>query len=274
MLQFYTLQNVRQNDMTPDITTHCSVTAQSADYCQQAQMLAEKFALPFSEHLDQAQHQLVLLNQHLELRTPDLAKPIRIDFTEGKNAHRRQFGGGRGQPLAKAVGLKKGATPTIIDTTAGYGKDAFVLATLGCHITLIERNPLLAALLEDAIARARLDPNTEQIAQRMTLIHADASEYLMALTPKQRPSVIYIDPMYPYRQKSALVKKEMQLLHQLIGPDTDSEQLLDKARQAALKRVVVKRPKSSSSIADQKPSTQIESKNTRYDIYLCKAKYI
>jgi 16S rRNA (guanine1516-N2)-methyltransferase len=254
--------------MIPDITTHCSVTALSPADCQQAEILAERFVLPFAKHLDKTQHQLVFSNQHLELRTPDLAKPIRIDFTEGKNAHRRQFGGGRGQPLAKAVGLKKGATPTIVDTTAGYGNDAFVLATLGCHITLIERNPLLAALLENAIARARLDPNTEQIAQRMTLIHSDASQYLTKLTPEQRPDVIYIDPMYPSRQKSALVKKEMQLLHHLVGPDTDSEQLLDSARHTAMKRVVVKRPKSAKPIAEQKPSTSVESKNTRYDIYI------
>ena len=254
--------------MTPTLPTFCNVTAESPTDFQQAKVLAERFTLPFSEHLDQTQYQLVLSKQQLEIRTPNLTNPIRIDFTEGKNAHRRQFGGGRGQPLAKAVGLKKGATPTIIDTTAGYGKDAFVLATLGCHITLVERNPLLAALLEEAIARARLDPNTEQIAQRMTLTHADANQYLTALTSDQRPDVIYIDPMYPSRQKSALVKKEMQLLHQLVGPDTDSEQLLDKAIQVAIKRVVIKRPKSATPVADKKPSTAVESKNTRYDIYL------
>ncbi len=251
-----------------NITTLCSVTTTSPDDIEQAQMLAERFALPFSDHLDPAQYQLVITNQQLAIRAPDLLKPITIDFTQGKHAHRRQFGGGRGQPLAKAVGLKKGATPTIIDTTAGYGKDAFVLATLGCHLTLIERNPLLAALLESAIALARLDPSSEPIAQRMTLHHHDANDYLTTLSSQQRPDVIYIDPMYPSRQKSALVKKEMQLLHQLVGPDTDSEQLLDTARQTAIKRVVVKRPKSAHPIADQKPSTTVDSKNTRYDIYM------
>jgi len=254
--------------MTPILFTEYSVTTESPMYFPQAQLLAERFGLPFSKNSDKTQHQLVISNQHLALHTPNLAKPMTIDFTQGKSAHRRQFGGGRGQPLAKALGLRKGATPTIIDTTAGYGKDAFVLATLGCQIILVERNPLLAALLEDAIARARLDPTTEQIAQRMTLIHSDASQYLMNLTLEQRPDVIYIDPMYPNRQKSALVKKEMQLLHQLVGPDTDSEQLLNTARQTAKKRVVVKRPKSAKPVADQKPNAAVESKNTRYDIYV------
>ena len=254
--------------MTDTLNTHYSVTAESPADKEKAKILAERFSLPFSKHLNKAQHQLIFSNQHLEMRTPNLIKPIRIDFTEGKNAHRRNFGGGRGQPLAKAVGLKKGKTPTIIDATAGYGKDAFVLATLGSHVTLVERNPLFAALLEDAIAKANIESSTKQIAQRMALIYSDAHRYLADLAPEERPDVIYIDPMYPIRHKSALVKKEMQLLHQLVGPDMDSRSLLDKAIQTARKRVVVKRPKLASPISGHKPSTFVESKNTRYDIYL------
>ena len=79
--------------------------------------------------------------------------------------------------------------------------------------------------------------------------------------------MIYIDPMYPSRAKSALVKKEMQLLHQIIGPDTDNDSLLTIALDVALKRVVVKRPKTAQPLTKQKPSSFIESKNTRYDIY-------
>ena len=254
--------------MTNILTTHYSVTAELHADTEQAKILAKRFSLPFSKHLDKANHQLVFTNQHLEIRTPNLINPIRIDFTEGKNAYRRNFGGGRGQPLAKAIGLKKGKMPTIIDATAGYGKDAFVLATLGSHVTLVERNPLLAALLEDAIAKANTESSTKQIARRMISIHSDAHQYLAELTPEERPDVIYIDPMYPARDKSALVKKEMQLLHQLVGPDTDSRELLDKALQTAKKRVVVKRPKLADPITDYKPSTFVESKNTRYDIYL------
>jgi len=254
--------------MTPTIITPYSITAITSPDVEQAQRLAERLAVPFSKHLDQTQYQLVITNQQLALHAPELINPIVIDFTQGKHAHRRKYGGGRGQPLAKAVGLKKGAMPTIIDTTAGYGKDAFVLATLGCHITLLERNPLLAALLEQAISQACLDPASEQIAQRMTVHHQDALSYLTSLPPTQRPDVIYIDPMYPGRQKSALVKKEMQLLHRIVGPDTDSEQLLELALQTAIKRVAVKRPKSAHPIADKKPSTSVDSKNTRYDIYM------
>ena len=254
--------------MTINTTISYSVTATASAATEQALLLSERFALPLSKQLEKTQCQLVVSTQQLAIHAPNLVSPITVDFTQGKSAHRRQFGGGRGQPLAKAIGLKKGATPTIIDATAGYGKDAFVLATLGCQITLLERNPLLAALLEYAIAQAQRDPNIDAIAQRMTLCHKNAIQYLTSLTSDQQPDVIYIDPMYPSRQKSALVKKEMQLLHQIVGPDTDSTQLLAIARQTAIKRVVVKRPKSAQPIADQKPSATVESKNTRYDIYV------
>jgi len=218
--------------------------------------------------LDTNSIQLVV-NQHtVEIRAPELGKPIYIDFVEGKNAHRRQFGGGRGQPLAKAMGLKKGATPTIIDATAGFGRDAFVLANLGCKIILLERNPLIATLLEDALIRASENSDIGDVIDRMSVFNNDAIDYLQSITEQHRPDVIYMDPMYPSRDKSALVKKDMRLLHQLAGPDIDSEQLLTTARKVALKRVVVKRPRSAPFVGEQKPATSIESKNTRYDIYL------
>ncbi|PHS24519.1 MAG: 16S rRNA methyltransferase [Methylophaga sp.] len=246
-----------------------SVSTDSVELEITAKDLADKLALPFtslnSEHI-----QLVVTQAHIEIRAPDLGKPIFIDFGAGKNAHRRQFGGGRGQPLAKAIGLKKGATPTIIDATAGFGGDAFVLASLGCNITLIEQNPLIATLLNNALERATENAEIEGVITRMSLINDNAIHYLNTLNTEHRPDVIYLDPMYPNREKSALVKKDMRLLHQLAGPDTDSEQLLTIAQKIALKRVVVKRPKSAPFIGEQKPVTRIESKNTRYDVYLTK----
>ena len=242
-----------------------SISYSSLEFKESAYNLAQSLSLPLSE-LNQAEIQLVLTPQHIEIRTPNLGKPIFIDFEQGKTAHRRQFGGGRGQALAKAIGLKKGATPTVIDATAGFGQDAFVLANLGCQIILLERNPLIATLLENALQRAQDNPEISDIIHRMTLQHVNSIDYLKEL--KQAPDVIYIDPMYPSRDKSALVKKEMRLLHELAGPDIDSEHLLSVARKVALKRVVIKRPKSALFIDDQKPDTSIESKNTRYDIYL------
>lgn len=232
----------------------------------EASLLAEKYQLELNI-LDSKKAQLVLTASRLEIRVPQLGGPVFIDFTAGKNQHRRQFGGGRGQPIAKAVGLKKGANPSIIDATAGLGRDAFVFASLGCQVTLVEQQPLVAALLADAMQRAQTNAETAEIIARMQLHHVDAMDYLASLSEAERPDVVYLDPMYPAREKSALVKKEMQLLHQLVGPDSNSEDLLNLARKVALKRVTVKRPKGADYFANQKPHVSIESKNTRYDIY-------
>ncbi len=245
--------------------TEITVSTNSALLNDTAEGLARQLSLPFTS-LEPHHIQLVITQQHTEIRAPGLGNPIFIDFEQGKNAHRRQFGGGRGQPLAKAIGLKNGATPTIIDATAGFGRDAFVLANLGCQITLIERNPLIATLLKDALQRARANSDIAMVISRMSLLNNDAITYLSQC--EKQADIIYMDPMYPSREKSALVKKEMRLLHKLAGPDTDSEQLLTTAKKVALKRVVIKRPKSAPFVGGQKPSTSIESKNTRYDIYL------
>jgi 16S rRNA (guanine1516-N2)-methyltransferase len=244
-----------------------SVCNLSPDTADKAKTFAETWAYPVMD-VDPSQIQLVISNEKIEIRAPDLGSPIFIDFEEGKNAHRRLYGGGRGQPLAKAVGLKKGATPSVLDVTAGFGRDAFVLANLGCQVDMIERHPCIALLLDDALARAQRNPTISDIIARMSIYNADSADYLSSLDEARYPDVIYMDPMYPSREKSALVKKDMRLLHQLAGPDMDSEQLLTLARKVAKKRVVVKRPKSAPFIANAKPSTCIESKNTRYDVYV------
>ena len=195
--------------------------------------------------------------------------PIRVDFVAGAMGHRRRFGGGRGQPLARAVGMKSGFNPVICDATAGLGRDGFVLASLGSRVTLCERSPVLAALLADGLQRAALDAEIgDWMAQNLSLKAADSSDWLGTLDEAQRPDVVYMDPMYPPGKSKVLVKKESRALQQLLGPDRDSSRLLEIARQTAQRRVVVKRPKRASWLADEKPSTSIESKKTRYDVYV------
>lgn len=215
-------------------------------------------------------------HKRLTLTDPsgNLGGSLYVDFVAGKLGHRRRFGGGRGQPLAKAIGLKSGKNPTVIDATAGLGRDAFVLASLGAQVMLIERSPILAALLEDGLGRAFHDAELKTIvSERMNLVTADAIEWLTQLPTEQHPDVIYMDPMYPHRNKSALVKKEMRVLRELVGDDEDSSQLLHVALTCAKHRVAVKRPRtapilSGSILNNRKPSSTVESKNTRYDIYV------
>jgi 16S rRNA (guanine1516-N2)-methyltransferase len=192
--------------------------------------------------------------------------PVRVDFVEGAAAHRRQFGGGSGQMIAKAVGVQAGIRPRILDATAGLGRDAFVLASLGCDMTLIERQPLVAALLEDGLQRALRDLEVAPIVARMRLLNGNAIE-LMRAWQGEAPQVIYLDPMFPHRDKSALVKKEMRLFRPFVGDDLDAPALLEAALALATHRVVVKRPRKAPSIGGSKPGYVLEGKSSRYDIY-------
>jgi 16S rRNA (guanine1516-N2)-methyltransferase len=178
----------------------------------------------------------------LQLLGPQAPGPVRVDFVEGGAAHRRQFGGGSGQMIAKAVGVQPGIRPRVLDATAGLGRDAFVLATLGCDMLLFERQPLIAALLEDGLLRGREDPEVRPIVERMYLRQGNAIE-LMRAWQGVPPQVIYLDPMFPHREKSALVKKEMRLFRPFVGDDLDAGTLLEQALALASHRVVVKRPR-------------------------------
>lgn len=189
---------------------------------------------------------------------------LEIDFTSGAVAHRRHFGGGRGQDLPKAAGLKKGICPRVVDATAGLGRDAFLLASLGAEVVLVERSKPLHALLEKALEKAR-DSDMAEIASRMTLIFGDAK----TLLPSLKPEVVLVDPMHPPRGNSALVKQEMRQLRAIVGADPDALELIQVALEAAQNRVVLKWPRKAGLPAGlPAPSHQILGKSTRYDVWM------
>lgn len=225
-------------------------------------------------HDDNALFALVLTASQLELRKRDEPKlgAVFVDLVGGAVGHRRKFGGGKGQSIAKAVGLNKGATPTVLDATAGLGRDAFVLASLGCKVMMVERHPVVAALLEDGLERAKADAEIGGwVGERMTLLHASSHDALDKLADDdslERPDVVYLDPMYPHKKKSALVKKEMRVFQSLVGADDDADGLFEPAFALATKRVVVKRPDYAEFLDGKTPSTQIETKKNRFDVYV------
>ncbi|MEL0609465.1 class I SAM-dependent methyltransferase [Vibrio echinoideorum] len=236
--------------------------------------LATRWNLSHDENSDFA---LVLTRERLELRKVDEPKlgAIFVDLVGGAVGHRRKFGGGKGQAIAKAAGLNKGATPTILDGTAGLGRDAFVLASLGCKVQMVERHPVVAALLDDGLQRAQQDPDIGGwVTERMKLIHASSHDALDKLSDDPnfaQPDVVYLDPMYPHpenKKKSALVKKEMRVFQSLVGADMDADALLQPALKLASKRVVVKRPDYAAWLGEQKPSMAIETKKNRFDVYV------
>lgn len=201
--------------------------------------------------------------------------PIYAEFTEGAVDHRRKFGGGKGQMIAKAVGVKAGCYPHVLDATAGLGKDSFVLASLGCKVTMLERSPIVQQLLGDGLARAihfarEQDAELLALLQQMTLVTQDSRDYFSALDATAFPDVIYLDPMFPERQKSADVKKEMAAFHSIVGKDEDADSLLPLALAHVNYRVVVKRPRKAPFLNSQAPSYQLEGKSSRYDIYTLK----
>ncbi len=207
----------------------------------------------------------------LQLTGKGAPGPVRAEFVTGKMGYRREHGGGTGQLVARAVGLQKTrAELHVVDATAGLGQDAFVLAGLGCRVTLFERNPVIHALLADGLARAALNAECAAVAQRMTLCPGNSVDWLKQAGP-DAADVIYLDPMFPHRDKSALVKKEMQVFRQIVGDDDDSGQLLEAALACARYRVVVKRPRKAPSVTGPAPATQVEGKSSRYDVYPIKA---
>ena len=241
------------------------VEALTAEFAPATAAWATRLQLPqggeaeFALQLGEAGLQLVELG-------PQAPGPVRVDFVGGAVAHRRLFGGGGGQMIAKAVGIQAGVRPSVLDATAGLGRDAFVLAELGCTVTLIERQPVIAALLEDGLLRAKAVPEVSGIVGQMYLRCGNAID-LMNDWHAEPPQVIYLDPMFPHRDKSALVKKEMRLFRPLVGDDDDAPALLQAALALATHRVVVKRSRKAPAIAGEPPGYVLEGKASRFDIY-------
>jgi 16S rRNA (guanine1516-N2)-methyltransferase len=191
---------------------------------------------------------------------------LTCDFTDGAVGHRFRFGGGRGQALPKAVGMTGGKTRMVVDATAGLGREAFLLASLGAEVTLIERSPDMHRLLAEGLARARkTGGGVAEVISRMTLLHGDARDLLSTLSPE----VVLVDPMHPPRKKSAFVKYEMRLIREIVGTDEDSVELMKVALATASKRVVLKWPLRADPMEGIcRASHQIVGKSTRYDVFM------
>ena len=191
---------------------------------------------------------------------------LKCSFIEGPILHRLKYGKGRGQNLAKAIGIKFNKNRNIIDATAGLGYDSFILASLGAKVTLIERSQKMHELLQNGINEGiSFGGEIEKIIKRMELLFGDSKDIL----PKLTPEVIMIDTMYKERKKTALVKNNMRLVREIVGPDTDYIELLEVALNCAKNRVVLKQPRYAEPIKDiKKCSHQIIGKTIRYDIFM------
>lgn len=253
---------------TKSLQNLVQIDCRDSSQLARAQAFVQRWQLAFRDEQNDAPYTLVFAEDvHLEASKGKSKFSLKVDFCEGENRHRRFHGGGAGQAVAKALGLKKGKRPTVLDLTAGMGSDAFVLACLGSKVSLCERNPIVQVLLADGIARALAhedDPELNEIAQRLNLIEGDS----LHLQNHERFDCVYLDPMFPERKKkSAMVKKDMQAFHDIVGADEDADGLLDLAKRFARQKVVVKRPKGAPDLANEKPSYCLDGKATRFDVY-------
>jgi 16S rRNA (guanine1516-N2)-methyltransferase len=252
---------------TPHLSAAIAVAADNPPLAPRAHALADRLGLPFAENPDGYDLLLTVAADRLELRTPPRPGPkigpVSCDFTTGPFARRHETTSPRKDLLVRAIGFKKPPL-RVVDATAGLGRDAALLALAGCSVVAVERSPIIAALLGDGLARAaEVHPEFRDNPQ---LIAADARDFLATVTPT--PDVIYLDPMFPHRPKSALVKKEMRTCRLVTGDDPDADALLLAALRTGCRRVVVKRALHAPPIPGPTPSQSLKGVTVRYDLYL------
>ena len=166
--------------------------------------------------------------------------------------------------LVRAARVRGVASPTVVDATAGLGEDSLLLAAAGFSVTMFEKDPVIASLLRDALERASNEPQLTKVVSRMRLVEGDSVVGLRELG--FAPDVVFLDPMFPERTKSAAVKKKFQLLHLLERPCDNERELLEAALAARPRKVVVKRPPKGPALAGARPSHSLAGKAVRYDV--------
>ncbi|MCH2171554.1 class I SAM-dependent methyltransferase [Myxococcota bacterium] len=232
-----------------------------------AAALAKRLGLPLMEDPSETLDALTLgwADGRLELSEAN-DRPGRGWWVDARRWGLAPGAGGlsRRQPLARALGRKR---RHVVDATAGFGQDALRLAFWGHRVIAMERHPCVAALLEDGLSRAGDLIKRAARGGSLSIQVGDARQALMDLEPV--PEVVYLDPMFPPKHKpSALAKKGVRLLRELVGDDPDAEELLAIARQVATRRVVVKRPTHAGPLGPG-PDLREDGKLARYDVYLC-----
>ncbi len=245
-----------------------------------SEALAQRLNLPLIRSI--GQHQGLLLSyQHnrLTLSQPMArdAGSVSVDFCDSRLTFRLAQALSR-EAVVKAVGgcvpktLLTESAPRLIDATAGLGQDAFILAAAGWEVTMLEQSPVIHALLEDGLQRARIAasaPQHQRFLQKiLPRLHLLAPGDSLAVLPTlPRASVIYLDPMFPAREKAARVKKNRFLLQYLHGDQGAGDGLLPLALSLAAK-VVVKRPRLARPLEELQPAASLTGKTSRFDIYV------
>ncbi len=228
-----------------------------------AEKLARTLGVVLTEDPDEAGKADVLLRfAKSGLSFESEGQVLRGDFENLR--HRLEKGRVDHELLVKAAkfkGEKEGLTA--IDATAGLGEDSMLLAFAGFKVTLIERDPIIAALLKDTVRRATKLQGLSEAAKRMTVLEGDSIEELPKLMDP--PDLILLDPMFPSKKNSGLVKKKFQMIYLLERQSLDEDSLLKAAFSASPRKIVVKRPADGPFLGGLKPGYSLSGKTIRYD---------
>lgn len=242
-----------------------TVLAVGDDVVNEAKELSSRLGAFFTQDEEEAYRRgLTLRYDKNVLSLTDGSLSIKGDF-EGM-LQRIKPGNLQKEILIKAVRIKGEEHINVLDATAGMGEDSLILAAAGFDIKMYEQDKVIAVLLTNSIDRAAGIPELAHIVQRMEVYCEDSIEAMKKLD--HRPDVILLDPMFPERHKSAMVKKKFQLLQQLESPCSNEEELMQAAIDAHPRKIVVKRPAKGPYLAGMKPSHSIGGKAVRYDCYI------
>jgi 16S rRNA (guanine1516-N2)-methyltransferase len=247
------------------VSANIGIYAAERSLHQRAVAIAKRYGLPMlCPGAKTSPFNLVLTDKRLELREDNsLLPPLYVDFGN-RSQLRRLPGRSRREDLVRALGRGVAGSGSIVDATAGLGRDAFMLAAWGYQVHAIERVPAVAALLEDGVQRALIRQNLCEAAARISLYYGDARELLLRLPA--RPDVVYLDPMYPQIGKRARKSLGMHQLRHVLGDDRDATSLFEIALGTAVRRIVVKRSRRAPTLGGQ-PSGSIVGRTTRFDLY-------
>jgi len=245
--------------ISPDNEQH----ENSNSFAQENSLEITSVQSPESENL--ANFEFIETKLILNLLLDGKPSQLEFDFADGEVGFRAARVSKANEVVSKAIGCKPYYRPKILDATAGMGRDSLIMALLGCEVMMFERNFAIFQLLKNALEHFKQDPNYADVSARISLSQKNSIDSFAEIDDVD---VIYLDPMFPARKKSALVKKEMRLFKLLAGEDPDADNLLENALKSSAKRVVVKRPKGAPILADKKPSHEIVAKKFRYDVYI------
>ena len=250
----------------------------SSTLLEEAEQIAESLQIPCVsiDSINDFEFLLQVTGTGLQLamNRPGAPGAVRVDFENPTLDYRIRNRVSK-QAIARAVGVKPGLFPAVLDATAGLGKDAYLLATTGCQVRLLERDPVIYALLDDGLSRARQSQD-DRVCEAVSRMSAALSTLAVFAPAAKGVDVVYLDPMFPERSKSAQVKKDMYVLQQYFAStalssarERDNEAgLLRDALAIATRRVVVKRPARAKDLAGQVPSFRLAGKSSRFDVYM------